>query len=204
MEYPPKWAMWDIIVSTDTKILVSGPCSTRKGSCPSHHYCFVSSSFKKLYKYANIFSNTPIIFNWQHHDWWSEKLWCDTMVLVKLWCLNCNISQKPRCQVRNVEEFKVIFMKGFRIKILEHLDFLATKETPNFARLHMKNSKGKWVQMTETLWAGIIIVLFQNGWIVFLLCSSRIIRSVSQLVPRREYLESTSWRSCEKVKGFCS
>lgn len=44
-----------------------------------------------------------------------------------------------------------IFMKGFRIKILEHLYCLEAKQTTTFATLRMKNRKGKSVQMTETL-----------------------------------------------------
>lgn len=144
--------------------------------------------------------------NWQLHAWWNEKLYCDTVV--KLLCLNCNKGPKPGCQVRNAEEFKVIFMKEFRIKI--RASWLSGDQTDTqFCHIPYKEQKremdsGNWIQMTEILWAGINRVLFQNGWIAFLFFSSRIIRSVSQLVPGREYLESPSRRSCEKHKGYCS
>lgn len=122
-------------------------------------------------------------------SWWS----CDASIAIQA---------RTRCQMRNVEEFKFIFMEGFRIKILEHLDCLETNQTPNFT-LHMKSRKGKWIQVSGTPWTDINIVFFQNYWIEFSLCNSRIIRSVSQLATGREYLESTSWRSCKKGKGYC-
>lgn len=54
--------------------------------------------------------------------------------------------------------------------------------------------KKKEVDSAETLWASVKIGLSKNGWIAFLLCSSRIMKSVSQLAPRRAYV----WKELPK------
>lgn len=129
---------------------------------------------------------------------WNETQWF-------WWSMMPRLQYRPEARMSSEECGRTfhIFLKEFRIKILENLYCLEAKQTTTFATLHMKNRKGKSVQMTETLWAGLNIVLFQNGWVACLLCSSRIIRSVSQLVPRR--VPGKHFRkSCEKAKGCCS